>query len=343
VNIKIIETARELEVAVGQILSECATPTFITSRPADPAWDFVAEATLDGKRHLFGVDCKLRPEGRDVERLAARCTGPLPLLATVKASDSLIEHCKRHFVSCVDLNGRLWLRAKGVVVDRNESSGRDRFRTADAPVNAFSLKASRLARAMLSYPSRQWRQLELAELTGLSQGLLSRLLKNASRQGWVEGSRGDWSVSNPSGLLDAWKAADVWTNRVRVHQYSTLEGDLRELAERVLNQISGDVAFTQWFAAGLRFPYADVPIVSAYVSTVQDAKLRESLGIREVSSGGKLWLITPHDAGVFQAVRRVETIPIVCDAQIYLDLLQVGLRGPDQAEALRSWKGFCQV
>jgi hypothetical protein len=30
----------------------------------------------------------------------------------------------------------------------------------------------------------------------------------------------------------------------------------------------------------------------------------------------------------------------VCDAQIYIDLLQVGLRGPDAARALREWEGF---
>jgi hypothetical protein len=50
----------------------------------------------------------------------------------------------------------------------------------------------------------------------------------------------------------------------------------------------------------------------------------------------------PRDEGVFQTVRHVDGVPIVCDVQIYLDLLQVGLRGPDQAKALREWEGFCK-
>lgn len=286
---------------------------------------------------------KLRPGIRDVEKLSGQRAGSLsPLLATVTATTSLVEHCKRLNVSCVDLNGRIWLRAEGILIDREERRAQQRFRTAEPPVNPFSLKGARLARALLSFPGREWRQTELADFTGLSQGLLSRLLKQANSQGWVEGSRGDWAVTNADGLLDAWKAADVWQKRVTVHQYSVLESNLTKLAKRLLDLATGQVAFTQWFAAGLRFPYADVPIVSAYVAEVPGEVLAGELAAREVSSGGKLWLITPKDSGVFQAIRRTDSIPVVCDAQIYLDLLQVGLRGPDQAEALRSWRGFCQ-
>ncbi len=66
------------------------------------------------------------------------------------------------------------------------------------------------------------------------------------------------------------------------------------------------------------------------------------LDLREVTDGGKIWILAPRDPGVFQTVRRVQEFPLVCDAQIYLDLLQVGLRGSDQAKALREWKGFCR-
>jgi hypothetical protein len=39
-------------------------------------------------------------------------------------------------------------------------------------------------------------------------------------------------------------------------------------------------------------------------------------------------------------IQKVSGLPLVSDAQIYLDLLKTGLRGPDQAEALRNWEGF---
>jgi Rrf2 family iron-sulfur cluster assembly transcriptional regulator len=54
-------------------------------------------------------------------------------------------------------------------------------------------------------------------------------------------------------------------------------------------------------------------------------------GKREHANGGRLWIIVPRDEGVLQATRIVDGLPLVCDAQIYLDLLQAGLRGPDGA------------
>ena len=34
---------------------------------------------------------------------------------------------------------------------------------------------------------------------------------------------------------------------------------------------------------------------------------------------------------------------LACDAQIYLDLVRAGLRGPEQAQALREWSGFGRI
>ena len=102
------------------------------------------------------------------------------------------------------------------------------------------------------------------------------------------------------------------------------------------------VAFTQWFEAHQRFPYAPPPVLSAYVSAFPDDSFLQDLQARPVSDGGRLWLIVPNDPGVFQQVRLVRNLPLVADPQIYLDLLSVGLRGPDQAKALRDWEGFCR-
>ena len=54
-------------------------------------------------------------------------------------------------------------------------------------------------------------------------------------------------------------------------------------------------------------------VVSAYVPEWPPAAALKAIGLRTVS-----------------------------DAQIYLDLLKTGLRGPDQAVALRHWEGFCR-
>ncbi len=62
--------------------------------------------------------------------------------------------------------------------------------------------------------------------------------------------------------------------------------------------------------------------------------LLPTIGLRPVTEAG--------DEGVFLEIQNVSGLPLVSDAQIYLDLLKTGLRGPDQAEALRNWEGFCR-
>ena len=46
--------------------------------------------------------------------------------------------------------------------------------------------------------------------------------------------------------------------------------------------------------------------------------------------------------GIFLETQTVQDLPLATDAQIYLDLQNTGLRGPDQAAALRQWEGFCR-
>ena len=63
--------------------------------------------------------------------------------------------------------------------------------------------------------------------------------------------------------------------------------------------------------------------------------------MRPVTDAGKVWLLfTGSD--VFLETRTIQDLPIVTDAQIYLDLQKTGLRGPDAAAALRDWEGFCR-
>jgi len=98
-----------------------------------------------------------------------------------------------------------------------------------------------------------------------------------------------------------------------------------------------NLVFTQWFAAHLRFPYTTPPLVSAYV---RKERLPEIHFARKVTAGGNLWLIVPEDEGVFFEIQKEKGFRLVSDIQIYLDLLRVGQRGPEQAEALRNWEGF---
>jgi len=64
-------------------------------------------------------------------------------------------------------------------------------------------------------------------------------------------------------------------------------------------------------------------------------RLVAALDLPPVESGGTVHLFEPDDAGVFYRVQTLETLPVVCTTQLYLDLLHYPARGREQAEVLR--------
>jgi len=342
---RFIRSGFELEQVLPDTIRKVTIPGLSLKLlpPPREELDFLLRTEADGLTRSFIVECKLKPSAAVVDRLAAFPKGSCPpLLATVNLSEPLVRHCERVGLSCIDLNGRWILRHNGLFVNLHLKSA-IRYRLDEPERDLFSLISSRVARVLLSFPNRKWKQQELAEVTRCSSGLVSRLLNEYLRLGWVEGPRTHWQLVKPDGLLDAWAAADDWKKRGVLRQYSWLGQGSDELARRLVTECRSteySPVFTQWFAASLRLPYTEIEIVSAYVRSFPTGEVLKKLGLREVTGGGALWSIVPRDRGVFQVTQSVDGFELVCDAQIYLDLLKAGRRGPDQAEALRQGKGF---
>lgn len=341
---QILHTIPELKDALRKVLDKSILRIIGEEKPRQHGRSgFTIEASVEGHSATFAAECILDPTVTALQQVAENAIGKkYPLLITVRLLESFVQECRHRGISCLDLNGRVWIKAPGLFIDRVVPNTAVRYRLAESEVRFFAPKSARLARTLLHTPGRTWRQSDLADITGLSQGLLSRLLNHAVRQGWVEGKRGDWKLANLSAMLDAWEREDDFSKRVTLRQYSTLETNRRSTAQQLVKLCQGELAFTQWFAASLRHPYADVPVVSAYCREFPGPEVLGDLDYREVDSGGRIFVLIPRDDGVFRNIQRIEGIPLVSDAQIYLDLINAGLRGPDQARALREWKGFCK-
>jgi hypothetical protein len=308
----------------------------------DRGYDALLRLRLDGRSLTFAVEYKVALSARTVQALAGRKLSHPPLLITAKLTENILRLCREHRINCLDLNGRVWIRQDGVLIDRAARPQAD-FKPAQRPPDVFSSKSSRLVRTLLAHKDRPWSQAELVTATQLSLGLVSRLTRHLQNEGYLQREGRTFRVVRHGDLLDAWAAQDRWAKRVTLRQYAVLAPDLESLAQNLLRSRPAErIAFTQWFAANLRFPYTPAPLVSAYVSTFPDESLLSDLKARPVNEGGRLWLIVPNDPGVFHHPRVVRDFPLVCDPQIYLDLLPVGLRGPDQAQALRQWEDFCR-
>lgn len=244
-----------------------------------------------------------------------------------------------------DLNGRVFIAIPGFILDRDPKE--NIFRNPGSDTALFAPKASRIIRAVLSQRDREWTQEELTERTGISRGLVSRLLTALVADEYLtkersspRGSATQYRVRDFNRLLDAWKVEDDWSERVTVRQYSLLSNDASEIAKNIRDALdSTNVVFTQWFAAHIRHPYTTPPVVSAYIKSPRVPELQFA---RAVPSGGNLWLIVPADEGVFFETQEQEGFRLVSDVQIYLDLVEMGQRGPDAAKALREWNGFAR-
>jgi len=246
-------------------------------------------------------------------------------------------------VNHADLNGRLFLSGDGFYIHREPLI--DQHRNPVAEPSVFTAKACRIVRYLLTEKDMLWTQDELVGCTQNSRGYVSRILGTLVNEGYVEkvesgGRQHHYRLREFDRLLDAWAREDSFPKRVKRVEYSLLANDPMEIAGQVREALEGGpYYFTQWIAAWLRKPYTTPPVVSVYVPA--SVVPRFPIG-RKVSGGGNLWLLVPEDSGVFQANRYVDGFPLVCDPQIYLDLIGSGLRGPEAADALRQWGGFAK-
>jgi len=268
-----------------------------------------------------------------------------PLLIAPELRPPILRFCREARLAALDLNGRAYIRAPGVLIDRQRLPGRN-FKFEFEPRNVFVGKSVRIVRSLLSDRGRVWTQKEIVGRTGASGGLVSRIVQHLIRQGFAERqTRSAFALSDAPGLVDAWAQADEFTRRTLVGRYNTLGDDPLAIARRLQNWADGNskpLAFTQWLAGWLRHPYTEPLITSAYVGALPNGSASEALGLRPVDDGGKVWLFVPDDEGVFLENQQADGLNLVSDAQIYLDLQQTGLRGPEQADALRRWEGFCR-
>jgi hypothetical protein len=304
------------------------------------------ELALDDRSQRFKIVYSLKPSLPELESLLADWRDPdPPLLVAPELSQRVLDLCHAKRLAAIDLNGRAYIRAPGILVDRRALPGRN-FRFQLEPRNVFVGKSARIIRTLLTDRDRAWSQNELVHRTKASSGLVSRIVQHLITQGFVEKQTArEFRLSNPLELIDAWVKADNLNQRSTITRYTTFGGSPIETARRLQSwalEQSVPIAFTQWLAASLRHPYTEPVVTSAYVSRLPEAATLERLDLRTVTDAGKVWLLVPDDEGVFLETRATQDLSLATDAQIYLDLQKTGLRGPDQAAALRTWEGFCR-
>lgn len=266
--------------------------------------------------------------------VAAAPKGAQAGLVVRRLTSGLLDGCKEAGLCVFDFEGNGYLHVPGLYFER--------YRPDTLPARqpsagtGFTGKASRLVRALLSLPELQQgaRQAELAAATGLSRGYVSILVDRLVQDGYLSNRFDQLHLEQPDRLLDDWVAHYRFDRHRRLYyalSSKTYEEGLQKLGEQ-LRAAAVHYAFTAWSGAYLLAPHAEPPLFMAYVEEAPE----HLDGIFPVEKGGNVMLLLPQDEGVFQFMNAEHPVgPVVCDAQVYLDLCGMPGRAREQADAFR--------
>lgn len=205
----------------------------------------------------------------------------------------------------------------------------------------FAPKASRVVRALLSKPERDWRLSDIASLVNLNPGNVHRALSALVENGYVEREGDNYVVANPGSLLEAW--ADM-SSAARERVSVPAEGNLRRAIRSVLKDLDGNAVVSGEFAAELLAPH--LPAGSALVhcldadawSAVADrAEERRRASLPQLMGPvTDSVVVDAPDEGVAHFSRSARGMQLVSPMQLYVDLYKQPGRGRDAAEEVRS-------
>ncbi len=263
------------------------------------------------------------------------------ILCAPYVSPKAAEMLKSRRVGYIDLSGNCWLHIEFLFIER--SGQPNRFKAPKEQQVLFAPRASRILRTLLENPTKEWTLQELAQTAGVSLGLVHRMSKALEERLFAEKRRGQFTLQDPGGLLDAWRNFYMGL-RVRWQRYywpiaQDMHTGMHEIA-KAAREADLRYAFTGPAAASLLVPYLMVSAIHCYVGALKP-DLLDALKANPIPSGGNLFFNVIQREDTFLGSYQVEDLYLVSDIQLYLDLCSLGGRGEEAAEALRERKlGF---
>ena len=262
----------------------------------------------------------------------------VPVLAVPFMGPTGRALCDEESCSWLDLSGNANIRAPGLLV-RIEGNP-NLFKRRGRPASAFSPMASRITRVLLTYPTVDSSQRQLAQRTGIDEGYISRIVRNLVDQGLV-GKYGNLiRVPDPDLLLRAWlDDYDFAKHRCIAGHIPARDGD--ELVRRLAGALAHQPHQPAYAATGLAAAwcmgrYAAFRTASIYVHSEDALDDLRDLSFRPTDRGANVWMLVPADAGVFQGVVTTKDgVHCVAPVQVYLDLHAHSERARDVALEFR--------
>jgi len=254
------------------------------------------------------------------------------VLAAPYISPQSAQICTESGIGYVDLAGNCRLSFGQVYVERegrpNPVPQRRDLRSLYFP------RTTRVLRVLLLSPKKAWKLQPLAQEAGVSLGQVYNVKKLLADREWIRTDEQGLRLVEPGPLLTEWSQNYTYRRNTGRDFYSL---DAPAEIESKVATACGDqkiqYALTGFSAAARIAPMVRYQRVTAYVIGDPD-DLVKTLGLKEVTSGANVTLLSPYDEGVFYGAADVNGIRIVSPVQAYLDLIGFRGRGEEAAAFL---------
>jgi hypothetical protein len=211
--------------------------------------------------------------------------------------------------------------------------------------NIFEPKATRILRALLVDPQRNWTIRGLAEEVRISPGYAHAVVSTLIDLGYVARTeRFKIKTVNPTVLLKRWAAYHQYDKINTFLDYYTFEREVDRFIGQLSHVQSSNYALTTLAGASLIAPYVRPVDIHIYIKKKEDAAtLAESLNLQPIPKGGNVKFAIPYDEGVFYGQQTASfrspnekegRVNVVSDVQLFVDLYNYPARGLEAAEHL---------
>lgn len=309
--------------------------------------DLVLDVQIGDKTHKLVCEVKSVGEPRYLRSAMTRLTEALasdpdasPVIIAPYISREGRKLCRDHQVGYIDLTGNVFLRFNHVFIDKSGEGPPPSVKKVYRKI--FTPVASRVLRVMLENPGRTWTVTSLSTESEASIQTVSRVFQQLDEKGYAEKAWGATKLVKPGELLDLWaENYDFTINRSR--RYYSLAKSFRAFGRQLkeLKFPEGQrYALTMHSGASLVAPFVRFSDIHLYFEGDPET-IVQAFDLRPVERGGQVHILTPYDKGVFYNSQRLQDLTVVCNTQLYLDLINYPARGEEQAHFLREQKmGF---
>lgn len=287
------------------------------------------------------IECKARANPATARRVVAlaQSLADTPLLFVVGETTSKArEILSDNDVSFIDGLGNVELELPGLIYRFTGTKKPPR----SAPRARLSGKSGLVAVTLLENPTRKWHISALSDATGVSQGLVHRVVARLDAEGVLEtvgsGPQRTRSLSDPGALLDLW-VEEQQDKAVRTtgYQLAQTQAALVSSLTAALDKADVRYAVTGAAAAALVAPLATaVTTTTVWVDNIVDPrKLFAETPVEAVDSGANVVFLQASDNSPLLHRQRSEDLWLTSNVRLYLDLQADPRRGRDQADHLR--------